>query len=113
MSIFFTVMKGQWDGILSWPFVNSLTFTLLDQSETDMVHDVTATFTPRADENTATFLGRPEKLRNPSLGNSNRMYLDDTQKYLNAVNNGGATGHDNRTSCFRATEICTIDDSVD
>ena len=33
VSIFFCIMKGEYDAILSWPFYKKVTFTLVDQQE--------------------------------------------------------------------------------
>ena len=32
-SVFFIIMKGEFDAILPWPFVSEITFTLIDQQE--------------------------------------------------------------------------------
>ncbi|XP_030902370.2 TNF receptor-associated factor 1 [Melopsittacus undulatus] len=39
MSLFFVVMKGDYDALLSWPFRNKVTFMLLDQNNREHVID--------------------------------------------------------------------------
>lgn len=33
MSVFIAIMKGEWDGLLDWPFGLAVKMSLLDQSE--------------------------------------------------------------------------------
>ena len=50
ISLFFTIMRGEYDALLPWPFRQKVSFRLFDQ---DGVDDVTDAFRP--DVNTATF----------------------------------------------------------
>jgi len=50
MSIFFVIMKGEYDALLPWPFNQKVHFRLLDQ---DKIHDVLDAFRP--DPNCASF----------------------------------------------------------
>jgi len=74
MSVFFAILKGPSDAILSWPFTCPVTITLLDQkSSRDPQHqgppgDIVRTFTPNPRPENEPFLGRPVENRNLSLG---------------------------------------------
>jgi len=77
MSVFFAIMKGQYDTLLSWPFTCPVTVTLLDQTSNrdprDPQHqgppqDIVKTFTPNPRPENEPFLGRPVENRNFSLG---------------------------------------------
>ena len=50
LSLFIVVMRGEYDGLLSWPFRQKITMKLLDQ---DRVSDVTESFRP--DPNSSSF----------------------------------------------------------
>ena len=50
ISLFFVVMRGQYDAILRWPFRQKVTFMLLDQ---DNVEHVIGAFRP--DPNSSSF----------------------------------------------------------
>lgn len=39
MSLFFVVMKGDYDALLPWPFRNKVTFMLLDQNNREHIID--------------------------------------------------------------------------
>jgi len=74
MSVFFAIMKGQYDTLLSWPFTCPVTVTLLDQTSNRDPHnqgppqDIVKTFTPNPRPENEPFLGRPVENRNFSLG---------------------------------------------
>lgn len=69
MSIFFCMLKGEYDSLLAWPFSLPITFSLICQAEEaeDRVDQV-ITFTPNPVIENKSFLGRPLNCRNPSLG---------------------------------------------
>lgn len=62
VSLFISVMKGEYDAILPWPFSKKITLKLLDQSR---VEDITETF--RADPNSSSFK-RPKTDMNIASG---------------------------------------------
>lgn len=62
MSLFFIIMRGEYDALLPWPFRQKVTFKLLDQERTQ---DVTETFQP--DPNSASFQ-RPYSEMNVASG---------------------------------------------
>ncbi|XP_069765726.1 TNF receptor-associated factor 3-like isoform X2 [Narcine bancroftii] len=63
LSVFFVVMRGEYDSLLPWPFRQKVTFTLLDQGpRKDHVSD---TFKP--DPNSSSF-GRPQREMNVASG---------------------------------------------
>jgi len=70
MSVFFAILKGPYDALLSWPFACPVTITLLDQtSGQEHGHrDIARTFTPNPRPENEPFLGRPVENRNISLG---------------------------------------------
>ena len=46
MSVFFVLMKGQFDSLLSWPFRQTVKFCLIDQSQNESREDVVDSFKP-------------------------------------------------------------------
>ena len=62
ISIFFVVMRGQFDGLLRWPFRQKVTIMLLDQDNTEHVIDAF-----RPDPNSASFQ-RPRREMNIASG---------------------------------------------
>eukprot|EP00117_Sycon_ciliatum_P043389 scpid40615/ scgid31421/ TNF receptor-associated factor 3; CD40 receptor-associated factor 1; TRAFAMN len=51
LSVFFTLCRGEFDAILTWPFTSKVTFTLLDRGGTGM--DLSESFVP--DSNSSSF----------------------------------------------------------
>lgn len=71
MSLFFAILKGPYDSLLSWPFKCPVTFTLLEQASDPLVkqpRDVAMTFTPNPRPDNNAFLHRPTDTKNLSLG---------------------------------------------
>ena len=62
ISVFFVVMRGQYDAILRWPFRQKVTFVLLDQDNVEHVIDAF-----RPDPNSSSFQ-RPRKETNIASG---------------------------------------------
>ena len=46
LSLYIKILPGQYDSVLSWPFIHSISFTLLDQNTSGQVVNVTKTFIP-------------------------------------------------------------------
>ena len=66
MSIFFCILKGNWDALQSWPFNHTVTFTLMDLGPKQRHH--TASLTPNPRRENMPFLGRPKMVRTFFMG---------------------------------------------
>lgn len=86
LSAFVIVMKGEYDAVLSWPFHQRVTFTLIDQQDsTDQREDIVMHF--RANPKLENF-AKPTAEENPGRGyarfvsherlRSRRYLVDDT-----------------------------------
>ncbi|XP_068689741.1 TNF receptor-associated factor 3-like [Montipora foliosa] len=87
MSIFLVMMRGDFDAILSWPFKQKVTFTLIDQEKNN---DHLDSFRPRDDD---TSWRRPRSTRNVGSGMpvfilhenlSSGGYIRDDTMYIRA-----------------------------
>ena len=68
LSVFITIMKGEYDAILPWPFLPQVTFTLIDQQEdTSQRENVVTSFKP---DPTVKSFARPVSDQNEGLGYS-------------------------------------------
>ena len=75
-SLFFCILKTDYDALLPWPFAHKLTFSILDQREippytpADQIErqNYTMEFTPNPIQENQPFIGRPTGFRNSSLG---------------------------------------------
>uniref|UniRef100_A0A0N5AUT9 MATH domain-containing protein n=1 Tax=Syphacia muris TaxID=451379 RepID=A0A0N5AUT9_9BILA len=67
-SVFITLLRGEYDPILQWPFKCPIKFTLINLKGGK---NVEATITPRTTENNLPFLGKPTSDRNPAFGLKN------------------------------------------
>ena len=65
ISLFFVLLRGEYDALLNWPFREKVTFQLLDQSETDSKENVVDSFKP--DPNSSSFK-RPRSEMNIASG---------------------------------------------
>lgn len=69
MSVFACICKGEFDEVLPWPFVNKITFTLIDQAENvENRRNINYVVKPNAVKENKLFLGRPTGERNASFG---------------------------------------------
>ncbi|XP_046713329.1 TNF receptor-associated factor 5 isoform X2 [Silurus meridionalis] len=80
LSLYIMVMRGDFDSLLPWPFHQSVTLTLLDQSGSR--NHVSCSFTP--DTNTESFC-RPTADSNAALGFSRFISHNDLEGSQNAV----------------------------
>uniref|UniRef100_A0A915BWY4 MATH domain-containing protein n=1 Tax=Parascaris univalens TaxID=6257 RepID=A0A915BWY4_PARUN len=64
-SIFLTIIRGEYDAILPWPFICPITFTMINQKNGG---DVSRILTPRVTDANMIFLARPNSERNPAFG---------------------------------------------
>ena len=82
VSIFTKLLAGQYDGLLHWPFVGTVTYELLNQLEDDKHHSIINTFPPNKDIQVGSTRGFPKFLPHSSLGHdpatSTQYLLDDT-----------------------------------
>ncbi|CAJ0963775.1 unnamed protein product, partial [Mesorhabditis belari] len=65
-SIFVSILKDEYDGILPWPFQCPITITWINQDETHQ--NKIETLIPKAVPENEPFLGRPPTERNPAFG---------------------------------------------
>ncbi|KAE9551802.1 hypothetical protein FO519_004973 [Halicephalobus sp. NKZ332] len=69
MSVFISIMKGDFDSLLPWPFVHKVTFTLMDQNpDLEKRNHVGYVVKPNASIENKAFLDRPNSDRNASFG---------------------------------------------
>uniref|UniRef100_F1L9S2 TNF receptor-associated factor 1 n=1 Tax=Ascaris suum TaxID=6253 RepID=F1L9S2_ASCSU len=64
-SIFLTIIRGEYDAILPWPFICPITFTMINQKNGENVSRI---LTPRVTDANMIFLNRPNSERNPAFG---------------------------------------------
>ncbi|RDD40711.1 TNF receptor-associated factor 4 [Trichoplax sp. H2] len=95
VSIFVHLLKGEYDGVLSWPYEHKTTFELVDQS--DNVSDrenISYSIIPEYTAANAKFFSRPENDANLSFGSStfvshkvlqDRRYIKDDTFYVKIV----------------------------
>jgi hypothetical protein len=93
LSLFFVILRGEYDALLKWPFTQKVTFTLVDQSE--LKEHVIDAFRP--DPNHLSFQ-RPVSEWNVSSGlpifcplgklrSTNHEYIKDNTMYIEIVTN--------------------------
>ncbi len=69
MSLFVSILKGEYDALLAWPFAHNVHVTLLDQSDNVADRrDVQLAVRPSNLADNAPFLARPQHERNASFG---------------------------------------------
>ena len=51
LSVFLVILKGEYDDLLSWPFKQKVTFTLIDRNQTESRENVTDSFKPDPQSN--------------------------------------------------------------
>ena len=92
ISVFFVVMRGQYDALLRWPFRQKVTFMLLDQDNVEHVIDAF-----RPDPNSSSFQ-RPRRETNIASGCpmfcslaelNNHAYVRDDTMFLKIIVNTG------------------------
>ncbi|XP_039624713.1 TNF receptor-associated factor 3-like [Polypterus senegalus] len=91
VSLFLSVMKGEFDDILPWPFKQKVTFILLDQSgagqhvkETFIPDPLSGSFQkPKTSINVAS--GCPQFIKHSVLFNPQSQYLKNDVLYLKAI----------------------------
>ena len=79
LSIYFHILKGEYDAMLSWPFSKKVTFTLIDQQENpedreNIVHSF------KADPKDKDCFGRPAEEAYAGYGNSKFVSHDKLRK---------------------------------
>ena len=85
ISIFVSILKGAYDGLLKWPFDYRVTFFLLDQNDdpNERKH-VRFSIKPNPCPENEPFLGRPRLEKNASFGGAKFVRHEDveTRKYI-------------------------------
>ena len=91
MSLFFFLMKGEYDSILKWPFSHRITFCLLDQTGNN--NHVIDSFQPdvksnsfqrpKTDNNVAS--GIPKFFPLPTIQQDNNAYVREDTMYLKVI----------------------------
>ncbi|KAK5983415.1 MATH domain-containing protein [Trichostrongylus colubriformis] len=77
LSVYVTLIKGDYDAILRWPFTHPMTFTA---HATNAADDLVRKFTPNPIPQNLPFLGRPAT-RNAAFGIQRFCKLMDVDKY--------------------------------
>ena len=91
MSLYFVLMKGDFDAILSWPFTHRVTMQLLDQSGQD--NHVQDRFCPnsnscafqRPQSETNIAVGNPRFISKTDLGRREDMYMRDDTMFIEII----------------------------
>ncbi|KAK3593717.1 hypothetical protein CHS0354_013614 [Potamilus streckersoni] len=90
MSLFFVIMRGPYDALLSWPFMQRVTFMLIDQNNRDHVIDsfrvdqTSSSFQrPTSDMNIAT--GCPLFIPHKRLDDPSYGYVKEDAMYIKTV----------------------------
>ena len=86
MSVFLSLMAGEYDSLLSWPFITDVTFTLIDQQRFQRQNvdlSFTHKVTERPKENSCCNLGIPNFVSHEKL--KTRGYLKDDTLFLRVV----------------------------
>ncbi|XP_053329248.1 TNF receptor-associated factor 1 [Spea bombifrons] len=90
VSLFFTIMRGEYDNLLPWPFKNKVTFMLLDQSNREPIIDAfrpditSASFQrPVTDMNIAS--GCPLFCQLPKLQSPRNHYVKDDAMFIRCI----------------------------
>uniref|UniRef100_A0A0E9WF73 MATH domain-containing protein n=1 Tax=Anguilla anguilla TaxID=7936 RepID=A0A0E9WF73_ANGAN len=90
ISLFFVVMKGEYDALLSWPFKHKVTFFLLDQNQKEHVIDAfkpdlssSSFHRPVSDMNVAS--GRPLFFPLAKLRSPRHAYVKDDALFIKCI----------------------------
>lgn len=86
MSVFHSVIEGEYDSLLSWPFITAVKVTLIDQQrllQQNVDYSFTHNVTERPKENSRPSLGFPEFVTHEKL--KTRRYLVDDTLFLRVV----------------------------
>lgn len=91
ISLFFLLMKGEYDGILKWPFHYKVTFCLLDQTGNNrhiidsFYPDVKSNSFQRPKEASNIASGIPKFFAQPMLTQDDNAYVRDNTMYIRIV----------------------------
>ncbi|CAI4230441.1 unnamed protein product [Auanema sp. JU1783] len=84
MSLYMCILKGEYDGILAWPFSMTIKVTIMDQNDDyeNRVHFI-YTFDPRCLVTSKSyFISRPISERNAAFGAQALITLDQLEHYI-------------------------------
>ncbi|KAH7724375.1 Protein TRF-1 [Aphelenchoides avenae] len=83
ISVYISIMKGEFDSLLPWPFVHKVTFTLMDQNPVlDEREHMVYVVKPSSEAANRPYLARPIGERNASFGAQAFLPLEDLDKYV-------------------------------
>ena len=80
ISVFLSVIEGEYDSLLSWPFITAVKFTLIDQQRflrQNVDYSFTHSFTERPKEDSPSYVGSPKFVTHEKL-KTRRYRVDDT-----------------------------------
>ncbi|GMS88464.1 hypothetical protein PENTCL1PPCAC_10639, partial [Pristionchus entomophagus] len=82
-SVYVTILRGEFDSLLQWPFVHKITVSLMDQNaiEKDRVN-IDYVIRPTAGRENKTFLDQPISERNASFGAQKLCLLETMHSYI-------------------------------
>ena len=86
ISVFLSVIEGEYDSLLPWPFITAVKFTLIDQQRflrQNVDYSFTHNVTERPKENSPSSLGSPKFVTHEKL--KTRRYLVDDTLFLRVV----------------------------
>ena len=78
VSVFAKLLEGAYDASLSWPFMGTVTFMLLNQLEDDNHHSRTFDFTTRHDANVGSSWGYLQFISHSALSKNTQYRKNDT-----------------------------------
>ncbi|VDM41475.1 unnamed protein product [Toxocara canis] len=83
MSAFVSIMRGEYDALLEWPFTHKVTITLMDQNpDVEARNDIEYVIQPTPIAGHKPFLDRPISERNASFGAVRFCELNIAEKYI-------------------------------
>uniref|UniRef100_A0A7E4W4J1 RING-type E3 ubiquitin transferase n=1 Tax=Panagrellus redivivus TaxID=6233 RepID=A0A7E4W4J1_PANRE len=83
LSVYLTILKGEYDALISWPFVHRVTFTLVDQNPNfEARQHLAHVVTPRASPVNDAFLERPTTDRNAAFGAAEMCELGQVERFV-------------------------------
>ncbi|KAF8359157.1 trf-1 [Pristionchus pacificus] len=82
-AVYVTILRGEYDALLQWPFVHKVTVSLMDQGavEKDRVN-IDYVIRPTAGRENKAFLDRPVSERNASFGAQKMCLLETLNSYI-------------------------------
>ena len=85
MSVYAYLLEGAYDASLSWPFMGTVTFTLLNQLVDDNHHSGTLEYETSYNTNVGSLWGKPQFISHSALSHDpvkNTQYLKNDTLYF-------------------------------